>query len=700
MNYDAKAFKAKANKRARNIWLIFALLLTANYGTDVKDGLYPSNFYIVFLILCWLPFIAGQIMLKLKSPSTDYYKHILAIGYGIFYTFVICTSDSPIAFTYIFPVTSLLVIYKNRRFMVFCAITNSMSIILNIIIKCLNGVTSAADIKNYQLQFSCIVLCYICYVLSINHLNESDGAMTDSIKSDLDRVIKTVSKVKNASNAVVDGVTVVRELAIENKDGATNVVTKMNELNDNNQVLQEKTSSSLDMTTDINEHVQNVVGLISDMVKLTNESGEHAQNSYSELESVVTTTNTMSALSIEVENVLKEFQSEFEMVKSEISTIENISGQTNLLALNASIEAARAGEAGKGFAVVADEIRSLSSDTKDSSSQIKNALVRLGETSDKMTSSVEETLRLIQVTISKITDINKSVSTITDDATLLGNHIDVIDSAIREVETSNSHLVNNMEQVSQVVDTMTQCIEASDDTTKTMLSKYAETATNIDHIETVVEALMSELGTGGFMGVEDLVSGMKAFVTFTKDAKDEDKYHGEIISNENEHLLISFEKDLPVKRMPCACNIQITAGNVLYCFENADIIKADDRSSHRFVIYVASKPTIINRRKYPRIDISNSCKVLIKETNKTYDARLCNISANGFSFKCHNEAFKECKGEHVSVTVDDFNIGTRNILEGRIIRSSNNEGSFIVGCQMPEDNHEIMEYIHNYFSKK
>ena len=377
-----------------------------------------------------------------------------------------------------------------------------------------------------------------------------------------------------------------------------------------------------------------------------------------------------------------------------------ISGQTNLLALNASIEAARAGEAGKGFAVVADEIRSLSSDTKDSSSQIKNALVRLGETSDKMTSSMEETLRLIQVTISKITDINKSVSTITDDATLLGNHIDVIDSAIREVETSNSHLVNNMEQVSHVVDTMTQCIEASDDTTKIMLSKYAETATNIDHIETVVEALMSELGTGGFMGVEDLVSGMKAFVTFTKDAKDEDKYHGEIISNENDHLLISFEKDLPVKRMPCACNIQITAGNVLYCFENADIIKADDRSSHRFVIYVASKPTIINRRKYPRIDISNSCKVLIKETNKTYDARLCNISANGFSFKCHNEAFKECKGEHVSVTVDDFNIGTRNVLEGRIIRSSNNEGSFIVGCQMPEDNHEIMEYIHNYFNKK
>ena len=79
-----------------------------------------------------------------------------------------------------------------------------------------------------------------------------------------------------------------------------------------------------------------------------------------------------------------------------------------------------------------------------------------------------------------------------------------LQQALKEVEKSNTHLVENMEQVSGVVETMTDRISHSDETTKTMLSKYTETVLNIDSIEHVVENLMTELGIGGFMGVEDL----------------------------------------------------------------------------------------------------------------------------------------------------------------------------------------------------
>ena len=44
MEYDANIFKAKANKIARNIWLVFSILLTANYGSDVANGLYNPKF--------------------------------------------------------------------------------------------------------------------------------------------------------------------------------------------------------------------------------------------------------------------------------------------------------------------------------------------------------------------------------------------------------------------------------------------------------------------------------------------------------------------------------------------------------------------------------------------------------------------------------------------------------------------------------
>ena len=97
MNYDENIFKEKANRKARKIWLIFALLLSANYGSDVANGLQKADYYIIFLILCWLPIILGEILLRVKGFTTDIYKYDLVIGYGIFYTFVVSTTASPIA---------------------------------------------------------------------------------------------------------------------------------------------------------------------------------------------------------------------------------------------------------------------------------------------------------------------------------------------------------------------------------------------------------------------------------------------------------------------------------------------------------------------------------------------------------------------------------------------------------------------------
>ena len=99
MDYNENEFKAKANIKARRIWLVFALLLSANYGSDVSQGGYPSTNYIIFLILCWVPFFSGDLLLRIRGKADDRYRYALVIGYGIFYTFLICTTDSPIAFT-------------------------------------------------------------------------------------------------------------------------------------------------------------------------------------------------------------------------------------------------------------------------------------------------------------------------------------------------------------------------------------------------------------------------------------------------------------------------------------------------------------------------------------------------------------------------------------------------------------------------
>lgn len=692
MNYDENIFKAKANQRARKIWLIFALLLTANYGSDTSKGIRSGPYFLTFVLLCWIPFFAGQILLKVKGMATDYYKYEIAIGYGIFYTFVICTTPSHIAFTYILPVTSLLVLYKNRTFMIQCGVVNTIIIIVSAVIKYMNGINTQNDVKEYSLQVSCIILCYICYVMSIRHLNESDGAMLDSVKSDLKRVVTTVDKVKTASNTVVDGVAVVRELAAENKHGADIVVMGMNELTDNNRTLQERTQSSQNMTETINTQVQNVAGLIGEMVELVHESVGHANASREDLENVITTTQHMSELSTEVEKVLRDFTSQFEMVKEETGTIERISNQTNLLALNASIEAARAGESGRGFAVVAEQIRVLSTETQASSGQIQEALEHLEKTSAHMTEAIQKTLELIQLSFDKVNQTNQSVEKITADSGQLGRNIEVIDSAMKEVEKSNTHLVENMEQVSSVVETMTDRISHSDETTKTMLSKYAETALNIDSIEHVVENLMTELGIGGFMGVEDLKKGMKVMIISHPEEGEPEEYHGELVESHEDGLLVTCSQLLPMSnKKEMDGEMQITVGNILYCWDNVKITKP----SEQYKVLFASRPKIYNRRKYPRLDMTLKCQILDKESGETFDGCMENISANGFAFSSKNSFFAEAKGKKVTITIPDFELKDQRQQEGRILRCSDNEGTYIVGCQMPEDNYEIMQYVNN-----
>ena len=176
----------------------------------------------------------------------------------------------------------------------------------------------------------------------------------------------------------------VRELASENKHGSDVVVEGMNKLTGNNKQLQSHTASSQEMTTDISSQVENVAAMINDMVSLTAESGKHAKVSSEDLEGLAQTAKTMSELSTEVENILTTFRDEFEMVKNETGTIDNISNQTNLLALNASIEAARAGEAGKGFAVVAEEVQKLAQGMSVVSVNIRKALDEVTQTINKL----------------------------------------------------------------------------------------------------------------------------------------------------------------------------------------------------------------------------------------------------------------------------------------------------------------------------
>lgn len=697
MEYNEEYFARSANRKAMVIWMTLGIVLSAAYIIEVLKGLRTISYYISFVSVCWIPFFIGLFVLKIKGPATTVYKDVIAVGYGVFYLYVMMTTTSVLSVMFILPLTSMLILFKNRNFMIRCGIANMLVIVASIVKNLMAGANSPSDISNYEIQVAAVVLCYVGYILSINHLCQSDGAMVDSVKENLKKVITTIEQVKTASTSVVDGVTVVRELADENKEGAENVVRSMEELAGNNSVLNQKIDSSMEMTEDIDSQVENVAELTDRMVAIINESAAHAVSSSRELSNVLESTNVMAQLSSEVEKILNEFREQFNMVKEETGTINSITSQTNLLALNASIEAARAGEAGKGFAVVADEIRNLSMGTQNSSGSIMEALNHLETTSDKMTESITTILKLIQETLEKMKKVNDSVSSISEDSRQLGDEIQIVDTAIRKVEDSNKNMVDNMKQVRNIMVTMTDSVQNSESTTKTMLSKYAETSRNVINIENVVGKLVEELGAGGFMGVKDIQKDMNLVIFPSGNTNREDSFETEVAQTEADGVLIaenhSAEAFFGQKGNKQKYDVRIIVDNAMYIWNATKIGSIKKDGVVYYKLFLNGNPQVINRRKYPRLSMSNGCSISLASSDRIFEGNVVNICAGGFAFSVAAKEFESAVGKKVEISINDFALLNGAALKGVIIRSTNDEGRYIVGCRMPEDNMKIRDYV-------
>ena len=496
------------------------------------------------------------------------------------------------------------------------------------------------------------------------------------------------------------------------KKSNNNFVMRLNEamesIGDNSYVkntldqVQSQTDSIAEMeeaSHNLEESINNISKTVGGIQDNTHEMLAVAQNSTANMNESIKVVNQSSENISRINEQVQEFQDKIDKISEIVDIVKKVASQSNLLALNASIEAARAGEAGKGFAVVADEIRNLSNGTKESSGSIMQALSRLEETSAKMMDSIAQTIELIQLNIEKVSNVNRSVTKITNDAATLGENIKIVDSAVKEVETSNKTLTDNMNQVGAVMNDMTESINKAELTTKTMLSKYESSAKSAMDIEDVVGKLMEELGVGGFMGVQDVRSGMKISISNVNGVKKE--YSGEVVERKGNELYITVdEKDSELfdkKDKHTRCNFNIVVDNVLYYWENISIRHSKAAESGEYKLYIESNPQVHNRRKYPRMPIANACTIKFENDDKTYNGRMVNVSANGFAFSVCDSAFVNAKDKNIIVSVDNFDEICTNPLEGCIIRCSNNDGEYTVGCRMPEDIMSIKHYVNKNY---
>ncbi|RTR26700.1 hypothetical protein EKG37_20550 [Robertmurraya yapensis] len=211
-----------------------------------------------------------------------------------------------------------------------------------------------------------------------------------------------------------------------------------------NQSMTTQMQNSLETTSAIEEmaagisKVADSTSSIAENSQLTliesNEGKKVIQQLKNQMESI-------SSSMYELNQSIKELQSDSTSIGQIVHTIKQIAEQTNLLSLNASIEAARAGEQGRGFAVVANEVGKLAQETSSSAEKITTLVSKIQTQTNQTVSSMETS----QTEVAEGTRIVDTTSDSFDKITIL---IDKITSEIEEISAIAEEIAAGSEEVS------------------------------------------------------------------------------------------------------------------------------------------------------------------------------------------------------------------------------------------------------------
>ncbi|RAX57241.1 hypothetical protein CCZ01_06595 [Helicobacter monodelphidis] len=138
------------------------------------------------------------------------------------------------------------------------------------------------------------------------------------------------------------------------------------------------------------------------------------------------------------------------------TTIKDIADQTNLLALNAAIEAARAGEHGRGFAVVADEIRKLAEKTTTSLTDINHTVSTITQQINNNLSLMHGIHTSMGETTQKANILQEEMVTSIEKLQIGIQSTETMEEKSTEAQEKMEELGSNIQKVTEIADNLQQ----------------------------------------------------------------------------------------------------------------------------------------------------------------------------------------------------------------------------------------------------
>lgn len=270
-----------------------------------------------------------------------------------------------------------------------------------------------------------ILLCFFLYI--------SSSSIVNNLNKIIGKLEKSSGSIANASNEISSSSQTVA-------NGASEQAASL-----------EETSASMEETTST--------------IKVNADNAQQADQLMRQAKEVTNTaSNSMQELVLSMADISQASEETSKIIKS----IDEVAFQTNLLALNAAVEAARAGEAGAGFAVVADEVRDL-------------AL--------RSTKAAKNTARLIEITIDKVKNGEKTANSSTDAFNKVANSTNKVSELVNEISIASQEQAHGVEQINHTLAEMENVTQANAASAEESAAASEEMRFQATQLEDIVDSL-------------------------------------------------------------------------------------------------------------------------------------------------------------------------------------------------------------------
>ncbi len=442
---------AKAmNKAAVACHTVIVTVLELAYLLEVVKGSRTVGYYLVFSLVAILP-VAIEFVLYRREPSDMRLKYVIGATYSLFYVFVVFTTVSMVAFTYIIPLYLVLILYSDVKL---CAWVSGTGFVVNVAFLGWQGLTGGlaeADMASYEIRVALLLLVAVFLCLSTKTLAKISASKLQELDREKENVSSLLDRVMRVSGQMSDGIL---DMDVQMKElGETVSETRnaMQEVSAGTNETAESIQNQLGKTEEIQNHINQMADVMSAIAQSMEEAKDSVRLGRENLDTLTGQMENSERAGTQAVEDMKALEAYTANMQTIIDMITNVASQTSLLALNASIEAARAGEAGRGFAVVATEISNLANQTQGATVNITDVIRSVSEKLKIAANAVEELMESSRRQSESAVRAADSFEKIAVDTDQVDEQSRRLDSSVKQLTVANKVIVENVQTISAIM---------------------------------------------------------------------------------------------------------------------------------------------------------------------------------------------------------------------------------------------------------